>query len=209
VPVVPLPAGDAALGRPTHLVAIERVGPAHTPASVLAQPGATDEDRSAFLAAVPPEHHGRCHTMRGRDITDVTADAWSAFEYPASGRPITIGVGDGGNEIGMGKVRWDTIRRNVPGGGIVACRVPADFLIVAGVSNWGAYALAAGVALSLGRRLPRALFDPDAELRLLERLVAAVPLVDGVTGRREAGVDGLPWSETAGVLTGLRELAGD
>ena len=32
-------------------------------------------------------------------------------------------------------------------GGLIACRVPADYLIVAGVSNWGAWALGAGVAL--------------------------------------------------------------
>ena len=41
----------------------------------------------------------------------------------------------------MGKLPWATIRKNVPQGGVVACRVATDYLIVAGVSNWGAYAL--------------------------------------------------------------------
>ena len=45
----------------------------------------------------------------------------------------------------MGKIPWDVIRRNIPRGGLVACRVPADHLIVCGISNWGAYGLAAGV----------------------------------------------------------------
>src|SRR5205807_1527308 len=73
----------------------------------------------------------------------------------------TIGVGDGGNEIGMGKIPWDVIRRNVPNGGLIACRVPTDYLIVAGVSNWGAYALAAGVALLRGAKLDPSLFDAE------------------------------------------------
>ena len=49
-----------------------------------------------------------------------------------------IGIGDGGNEIGMGKLPWELIRRNIPHSGLVACRVPTDHLIVCGVSNWGA-----------------------------------------------------------------------
>jgi hypothetical protein len=50
----------------------------------------------------------------------------------------TIGIGDGGNEIGMGKIPWEVIRRNIPGGGRIACRVPTSFLLVCGISNWGA-----------------------------------------------------------------------
>ena len=54
----------------------------------------------------------------------------------------------------MGKIPWEVIRRNIPGGGLVACRVPTDHLIVCGVSNWGAYGLAAGrsAAARRGRR---------------------------------------------------------
>jgi hypothetical protein len=68
--------------------------------------------------------------------------------FPGSG---SLGIGDGGNEIGMGKIRWEIIRRNIPRGGLVACRVPVDHLIVCGVSNWGAYGLAAGVLLLRGQ----------------------------------------------------------
>lgn len=53
----------------------------------------------------------------------------------------TIGIGDGGNEIGMGKVR-DQVTKHIPYGKEIACRVTADQLITAGVSNWGGYALA-------------------------------------------------------------------
>ena len=133
----------------THLIALERVGPSHTPDIGAVQPGATAEDMGAFSQAVTTDHHDRCHSMRGRDITTYMSPAHLLFEPPA--RPaglITIGIGDGGNEIGMGKIPWRIIRDNIPGGAVVACRVPCDHLIVCGISNWGAYGLAAGVQLA-------------------------------------------------------------
>ncbi|MBI2808459.1 MAG: DUF4392 domain-containing protein [Planctomycetes bacterium] len=180
----------------THLIAIERVGPSHTHDNV------------------PAANRDRCHTMRGRDITDFMSPAHRLFARadpvacaPGWSRPITIGIGDGGNEIGMGKIPWNVIQRNIPGGGLVACRVPTDHLVVAGVSNWGAYGLAAGVAHLRGKRLDAALLDPVREREILEVMVDAGPLVDGVTGQATATVDGLTWEEYAGVLVKIRPLA--
>lgn len=186
---------------PTHLLAIERVGPSHTPESLKGPPS------SDFLETVPPEHRDRCHTMRGLDITELMSPAHRLFEPP--GRPpgvVTIGIGDGGNEIGMGKIAWDTIRNNIPNGGRVACRVPTDHLIVCGVSNWGAYALAAGVAHLRGKSLDGRLFDIELERELLRVMVESGPLVDGVAGRPAATVDGLTWEEYASVLTGVGRI---
>jgi hypothetical protein len=168
----------------THLVALERPGPGDD---------------------------GVCRNMRGRDITAETAPAHLLFEG-ASGRdrPVrTIGIGDGGNEIGMGKIPRDTIRRNVPDGGLIACRVLTDYLIVAGVSNWGAYALAAGVRYLRGVPHDPALFDPARERELLERMVERGPLVDGPSGKRQATVDGLPFEEYAKPLVRLGEILRD
>src|SRR4029078_2382924 len=100
-------------------------------------------------------------------------------------------IADGANEIVMCRVRWEVIARNIPNGALTACRVPTDHLIVAGVSNWGAYALAAGVALLRGVKLAPALVDPGGERALLQVMVDAGPLVSGVTGQRTATVDGL------------------
>ena len=189
----------------THLIALERVGPSHTPESIRAQPGATEQTVQAFRADVPAADHDRCHTMRGLDITDLMRPAAWLFERPA--RPaVTIGIGDGGNEIGMGKIPWDVIRRNIPDGGRIACRVATDHLIVAGVSNWGAYALAAGVALLRGVALPAEWFDAEAERKILAFMVEHGPLVDGVTGERAARVDGLPWADYAAVLGRIGQI---
>jgi D-glutamate cyclase len=223
VPVVTLPsveqAGELSVfdywqvftdraGPITHLVALERAGPSHTPSSVRAQPESTDAIVEQFLAEAPAEHHERYHTMRGRDVTSTLSPAHRLFEIAARSTTevTTIGIGDGGNEIGMGKIPWEVIRRNIPGGGMVACRVPADYLIVAGVSNWGAYGLTAGVRLLRGATADRDLFDLERERQLLQWMVERGPLVDGVTGQQSATVDGLDFDRYAEPLGQLGKL---
>ena len=184
-------------GSLTHLIALERVGPSHTPESLQAQHGISIADVQEFLASVPPEHQDRCHTMRGRDITATMSPAHRLFEVAVRKEHgiVTIGIGDGGNEIGMGKIPWSVIRRNIPNGAMVGCRIPTDHLIVCGVSNWGAYGLAAGVRMLRGTPAQIDLFDPDREKELLEIMVERGPLVDGVTGLPTATVDGLSIDE--------------
>jgi hypothetical protein len=190
------------LGPLTHLVALERVGPSHIPQSIRANPGATDETMQHFRDEVASQEWNRCHNMRGSDITQHTADAHLLFEDLGGPNPSlrTIGIGDGGNEIGMGKVPWEVLRGNIPRGGLVACRVPTDLLIVAGVSNWGAYGLAAGVRLLRGASPDPDLFGTRREQELLQIMVDRGPLVDGVTCQRTATVDGLPFDRYAEVL---------
>ena len=190
----------------THLIALERVGPGHTEQSIRRWPNADVDVSEAFEREVPPDQRGRCRSMRGRDLTEWTCPAHSLFEGKSRISPTTIGIGDGGNEIGMGKIRWDTIRRNIPNGGLIACRVPTDHLIVAGVSNWGAYALAAGVALLRGQPLPAELFDIEGEREILRAMVEQGPLVDGVTGKPTVSVDGLSFEEYAAPLRELGKL---
>jgi hypothetical protein len=186
--------------RATHLVALERVGPNHTEQSVQRQLGAGPAVLE-FLHEVPEENRDRCFTMRGIDITAQTSPLHLLFEVaPAVPGLTTIGIGDGGNEIGMGKIPWDIIRKNIPQGAKVACRVPTDYLIVAGISNWGAYALAAGV-MKLREQSPAPeLFDIARQRELLRRMVERGPLVDGVTGQQATTVDGLPFERYAGTF---------
>ncbi|XP_070787599.1 D-glutamate cyclase, mitochondrial isoform X1 [Pituophis catenifer annectens] len=56
----------------------------------------------------------------------------------------TTGIGDGGNELGMGKVKEAT-KKHIKNGDVIACDVEADFAVVAGVANWGGYAVACGL----------------------------------------------------------------
>ena len=56
----------------------------------------------------------------------------------------TIGIGDGGNEVGMGKV-CEKVISTVPHGKEIATEVSCDYLVTCGVSNWGGLALAVGL----------------------------------------------------------------
>ena len=96
-------------------------------------------------------------------------------------------------------------RRNVPGGGLVACRVPTDHVIVCGISNWGAYGLAAGVRLLRGAPPTLELFDRDREREFLRLMVEEGPLVDGVLGRQVVSVDGIDFHPYSNTLRRLGE----
>jgi hypothetical protein len=56
-------------------------------------------------------------------------------------------VGDGGNEVGMGKVFQKIFDSSIPNKQEIACIVPTNHLVIASVSNWGGYALAAAAAI--------------------------------------------------------------
>lgn len=189
------------------LIALERVGPNHTLESL--RHAGNPPTRDEFLRDVPAGHLGRCYSMRGRDMTDFTRPAHLLFETPRQvmvGGLSTIGIGDGGNEIGMGKIPWATVRRNIANGGLVACRVRTDQLIVAGVSNWGAYGLAAGVRILRGVKPDARLYGAEREWALLRTMVDAGPLVDGVTLAPTASVDGLEGASYSEVLRRIGEL---
>src|SRR5439155_24760601 len=84
----------------------------------------------------------------------------------------------------------------------IAAVVPVDHLVVAGVSNWGGYGIAAALGRLTGLDL---LHTPEIERRLVEACVAA-GACDGVTRRREPTVDGLA-AETHAAVVDLLRLA--
>ena len=153
-----------------------------------------------------PSYYDNYFTMRGLDTTQYLSKTINARVAEQRPDVTTIGIGDGGNEIGMGKIPHETIVKNIPNGDLIHCRVPTDHLIVAGVSNWGAYALAAGLFVLKGVTPPPELFDPDREREILEVMVKAGPLVDGVTGEQTATVDGLTWDEYVKPLIQIRDI---
>jgi hypothetical protein len=157
--------------RPTHLVAIERPG----------------RSRS-----------GDYLNARGHSIAAWTRpiDALFLARRGARPGPVTIGIGDGGNEVGMGNVRARLAREGALTARIASV-VRTDHLVVAGVSNWGAY----GVVAHLGRLAGRPLLhDAALESRLIAACVAA-GASDGLTRRREPTVDGLSAATHAAVVT--------
>lgn len=132
---------------------------------------------------------GRPRNMRGVDVGDWTAPLDDLF----LGGPWTrLAVGDGGNEIGMGWLPAGLVARTVPNGETIACVTPCDHLVVAGVSNWGAYGLLAALAVvrpGWAKTLARFL-GAARDLAVTRAVVERAGAVDGVTALREATVDG-------------------
>ncbi|MGH7264195.1 MAG: glutamate cyclase domain-containing protein, partial [Candidatus Rokuibacteriota bacterium] len=143
------------------------------------------------------------YNARGASIGTLNAPLDALFlRRPARpDRPVTVGIGDGGNEIGMG-ARRARVARDVPHGATIGSVVSADHLIVAGTSNWGAWGLTAHLALATGQDL---LHTPDEEARLTRAMIAA-GAVDGLTGAATPSVDSLPVAFHQMLLGTLREL---
>lgn len=173
------PEGDGAAGeilareRPTHLVAIERPG----------------RSRSGdYLSA------------RGESVAAWNLPIDELFLAPS--RAVTVAIGDGGNEIGMGLVRARLAREGRLWARIASV-VPAQHLVVAGTSNWGAYGVAAHLSRLAGRML---LHTPTLERRLIEACVGA-GAVDGIVRHHAPTVDGIPAEVHSAVVELLRLAA--
>jgi hypothetical protein len=101
---------------------------------------------------------GIYHSLWGLDISPTTSPVDILFEESKDRGILTVGIGDGGNEIGCGLIA-DTINKLHPkgtkcdcpcGAGITATTV-TDVLVIAFVSNWGAYGIEAALSLLLDR----------------------------------------------------------
>ncbi|MCK5518815.1 MAG: DUF4392 domain-containing protein [Alphaproteobacteria bacterium] len=151
---------------------------------------------------------GTYRSMRGVDISSYTEPLDMAFIDEGW---CKFAIGDGGNEIGMGSISSEIIANNVSHGDVVACVIPADALIVAGVSNWGSYALL-GALVVLRYDWRKGILDILTEKnnkRILEFMVEHGPSVDGVTHKRTLSVDGLPLEKHNAKLSTIRSLVMD
>lgn len=191
----------------THLIAIERVGPSHTRDSIQAQCGA---DLPDFESMVPEADRNHCYNMRGVCLDEYTAPLHRLFELARRSGIKTIGIGDGGNEIGMGSIPWSELRDRLqnPAVAKIPCRIPTDWTIIAGVSNWGGMALAASTAYVLNQPSILQPWTADQQQTALEQLVKDGPAVDGITRLPDATVDGLPFLTYIQPWEGIRRVAG-
>nr|XP_057946102.1 D-glutamate cyclase, mitochondrial-like isoform X1 [Doryrhamphus excisus] len=193
--------GDPAKPRYDHLVAIERSG------------------RAA---------DGNYYNMRAiniKHLVDPIDDLFLAAEkIPGI---TTTGIGDGGNELGMGKVK-EKVKSLMPKGDLIACDVAADYAITAGVSNWGGYAVACGLyllntcpthqrylnkGLGVDHVTPKDLQDWTANLPSVNKEESILStLVDfgirsGKTGHLAMEVDGLTFHPShSDIITRLLEV---
>ncbi|MFO1061847.1 MAG: DUF4392 domain-containing protein [Dongiaceae bacterium] len=154
-----------------------------------------------------PSADGAPRNAFGQDIA-----AWNApLERLFAGPWTTIGIGDLGNELGMGSLPRALVAASVRHGAAIWCRVPCDHPLVGGISNWAGAALLGALALLRpGLAAPLlAAMAPAFGRRLLE---AAVRDGEAVSGDPKGGpvrpwlsVDGLPWSRLEPTFAAMQE----
>lgn len=115
--------------------------------------------------------HGRYHSASGRDLSHACAKIDVLLDLAKERGVLTIGIGDGGNEIGCAMIK-EKVCEVVPVSRVCNCGcggsvVPAfetDVLVAAAISNWGAYGIEACLAALL--KQPELLHDKDVDLRV-------------------------------------------
>ncbi len=138
---------------------------------------------------------GLFRNMHGQDITPYNA----RIDYLVSGHPHTVGIGDGGNEIGMGNLAKQVT--DVPTLVKIPCVTEVSKLVISSVSNWGGYGLAASMSKLSGRNL---LPSIEEEQDLVRRTVD-LGAVDGMSAKQEYKVDGFTLEENSRALQRLHD----
>jgi hypothetical protein len=133
---------------------------------------------------------GFAHTASGRAIVhEHLAKADHFFHAAQAAGILRIGLGDGGNEMGMGNLRT-ALARITPLGATIAALSESDVPVVGASSNWAAYAIGVCLeALSGSTQVNRSI-----DLAGIIRRCAEEGAIDGYTSRPEAKVDGTPIS---------------
>jgi hypothetical protein len=216
-------AGFRVLGPEETLAAASSPATIHA-ACVLGFPTIPDRARSLAIALIDRfqpsaaiviekggmNEKGVIHTSRGHDTTEHMAKADLLVQEAKARGILTIGIGDGGNEVGMGLIR-EEIRDhlpfgkkcNCPCGSGIAPVTETDLLVVATVSNWGAYGISACLAILL--KEPAVFHSAKIERSVLEHASDA-GFIDGISGFVEPGADGLDAETHCHVVELLRTV---
>ncbi len=125
---------------------------------------------------------GTYRNFRGVDFTPYNAKIDHLFDQ----HPYSVGIGDGGNEIGMGNlqnviptIEHEFLPKN-------PCVTTTTELIIASCSNWGGYGLVAALSIKHGINL----LPSVEEAKQMVRNIVAVGAVEGMSGESKEFVDG-------------------
>ena len=138
---------------------------------------------------------GKYRNFRGIDFSDYNAKVDYLFEQ----LPNSIGIGDGGNEIGMGNYKKEILDLGIYSNPSV---ITTTENIIASTSNWGAFGLIAGISKKIGKN-----FLPSVEegKTMIEKTVE-LGAVEGMSGESKPLVDGRSIEEDQICLRDLNSL---
>lgn len=171
---------------------------------VTAAPTRLEDDPPAgliFTERLGRAEDGGYYNFRKMDISEWTPPldelAFAAKELLIP----TLGIGDGGNEVGMGNFHED-LKKLLPAYAACLCTVRTDHALAVDVSNWGAYALTAALSHMWGSwRGPEA----GEELAMLAA-IKGLGAVDGISRLPDLTVDGFDIILQDEIISSLKEL---
>jgi hypothetical protein len=157
-----------------------------------------------------PNAKGQYHTGFGLNVTDLVGKVNFLVDAAKARGVPSIGLGDGGNEVGMGKI-LEVCRELLPTGAKCGCPcgdgiatvTDTDILVVGAVANWAAYGIEACLAAAL--EMPEAIHSLAEERRATEA-ACRVGLIDPTTGLANGWVDGTPPICSESILELLRQM---
>ena len=137
--------------------------------------------------------------MKNVDIGEYTAEVDLFFKLYYNKIP-TVGIGDGGNEIGMGNLE-NVIKDKLS---LVPCKIKVDKLIISTVSNWGGY----GLAAYLCKLTDNKKFFETVENTVKEYIKYIISLgsVDGISHENVEKVDGYDLDIELNVIRTLNKV---
>lgn len=146
---------------------------------------------------------GKYYDMSGRDI--------SRFVFPfdqfySDFKGVKIAIGDGGNEIGMGKIPSDIISENIRQGKKIGCTTSCDYLLVSDVSDWSCYALISSLSLIKPDKLVKNILSKKDISKVLEDIVLKSGAVDGIKKTKSVSVDGLDLKTYLMILDSIENI---
>lgn len=150
----------------------------------------TTVEPKALIAVEMPSiaSDGFAHTAGGRAIVhEHLAKAHHFFEIAKELGILRVGLGDGGNEMGMGNMR-EALAEISTVGSVIAAATDSDVPVVGASSNWAAYAIGICIEAIYGSTA----VNRSIDLPAIIRRCAEEGAIDGYSVRPEAKVDGTP-----------------
>ena len=138
---------------------------------------------------------GTYRNWKSQDISEYNAK----LDYIFNNTSNTIGIGDGGNEIGMGNLFTEI--KNTRGLPDKPAVTKVDELIVSSCSNWGAYGLICSISEIKSINLLPSLNDAKNLIKKCVDLGA----VEGLTGEKKYAVDGRDLEKDSVCLNDLHD----
>eukprot|EP01037_Dinobryon_pediforme_P008856 gene8856-8947_t len=188
---VPVQALLTRAGQATGLVELQRDDPAQQ------EKAASDCDMLIAVERLGGNPNGHIYGMTAQARDGFRAKVDRMFLAHAGLGQQSLGIGDGGNEVGFGGIRAELVRQlphinqadKTPCGGGVFSTIATTRLVVGSTSNLAAYAVCA--ALALIRNDLSLCHTPEEELAI-HHVGVGLGLADGGGGGIIASTDGIP-----------------